>query len=247
MSPIQSWVNEKFPNSKITTLEELTKKISGVSKVRVGINRTVNSYYEITLNEINDEGLVVLNDSIKKKESANESAINTQNLQVGDLIFPKTFAKYKSIKIGRIDKKYDDYVVANNSMIRISFPNTKIELLPKFIQYYLQHSVVQDYLYSVSRSDRRQIQINDLKFLPVPELTESELLNIIKKIDHNQTSVKIANTILEKINKLLELQNDLQNDSIFLQNTDSTNCDFKIIDKQIDECLKELLLKKLDY
>jgi len=247
MSSIKSWINKKFPNSKIIILGELTEKISGVSKVRVGKNRTINSYYEITLNEINNEGLIVLNDGIKKTEPANESAINTQNLQVGDLIFPKTFTKYKSIKIGRIDKKYDDYVIANNSMIRISFPNTKIKLLPKFIQYYLQHSVVQDYLYSVSRSDRRQIQINDLKFLPVPELTEYELLNIIKKIDHNQASVKIANIILEKMNKLLELQNDLQNDSIFLQNTDSANCDFKIIDKQVNECLKELLLKKLDY
>ena len=249
MSSVKSWIKEKYQNSKITTMQEMTKKIAGVSKVRVGKNRTINSYYEITLNEINEEGLIVPHNDIKKVDPANESAIITQKLHSGDLVFPRVFTKYKSFRIGRMEKTPTDYVVANNSMIKISFDDNQNNLLPKFIQYYLQHPMIYNYLYSLCSGSggREQISINDLKSLPVPVLTDDELSDIVSSIDFNIELQKQANLILEKANKLYELQDSIKVNSIFTQNKDTNNCDFKQIDLAMDKCLKELLLKELEY
>lgn len=160
MPDLHKRIKKQFPDVDIVKLKDLTKKIAVVSKVRIGDEkkRDVFDYYEVTLSDINEYGIIIINTTKDKPAPANKRALSSQRLHKNDLL-----VSYRGIyiKVGRIDREYDIPVVSNNSVIRIEFNNdndTDQEELSMFVQAYLQLPFIKEYI-----ANRPQENTNDTK------------------------------------------------------------------------------------
>lgn len=133
---------KEFKDTKIVKLKDITKKIAIVSKVRVTKKREWTNYDEISLNYIDDYGVVYIPDGFMNQGPASLTAINAQALHYGDLVLNQRTAK---MKVGFIGKNYKKVIVGNNSMIRVQFNNDSIDTA-RFVQLYLQLPYVLEYL-----------------------------------------------------------------------------------------------------
>ncbi|MCD6433866.1 MAG: hypothetical protein J7L21_07475 [Sulfurimonas sp.] len=135
-------LEKEFKDTKIVKLKDITKKIAIVSKVRVTKRRECTNYDEISLNHIDDYGVVYIPDGFVNQGPASLTAINAQALHYGDLVLNQRTAK---MKVGFIGKNYKKVIVGNNSMIRVQFYNDSIDTA-RFVQLYLQLPYVLEYL-----------------------------------------------------------------------------------------------------
>ena len=133
---------KEFKSTKIVKLKDITKKIAIVSKVRVTKKRECTNYDEISLNHIDEYGVVYIPDGFINQGPASLTAINAQALHYGDLVLNQRTAK---MKVGFIGKSYKRVIVGNNSMIRVQFNNDSIDTA-RFVQLYLQLPYVLEYL-----------------------------------------------------------------------------------------------------
>lgn len=181
-----SRLTQDFGSAKVVTLADITRKIAIISKVRVTKNRTFKEYDEISLNNIDEYGVVYIIADAKEQDGASPTAIKTQSLKYGDLVLNQRTSK---MKVGFIDKaqKYKQAIVGNNSMIRVEFEDGQIDTA-RYVQLYLQLPYVLEYLNTLivcskgdgkgndNKSNRQILSSTQLQALPIPKYVESKQL-----------------------------------------------------------------------
>ena len=164
---LQDRLKKEFNGCEIVKLEDITKKISIISKVRVSKVRDFTDYDEISLYNIDEYGTVYIPDDAKEQEPANFEAVRKQALEYGDVVINQRAAK---MKVGFIGREYKRAIVGNNSMIRIQFNNDCIDTA-RFVQLYLQLPYVLEYLNeesNISVTNRAINKLNKYKFSKQP-------------------------------------------------------------------------------
>ena len=156
----------------LTTLGEWAEKISGVSKVRAGKNCTEDNYTEISINDIKEDGSIVLPKD-KKFEKANKKALESQRLHESDLIFG---FRSKIGKIGLVSEEYGIPVVGNHGMMRIVFNlEHKLGGTSPYVRSYLYQPLIRSYLNSmmIKKNGTNVLEPETLKTLPIPTFIDT--------------------------------------------------------------------------
>ena len=236
---LEEILQKEFPHRDIIKLKDLTSKIAGISKVRYGNNCTNSNYDEISLNYVDEDGYIYINE--KESPPANETALKNQELHQGDLII---LHRGKIGKMGIIGEDYKRRVVGNNSMIRIQFNDNRRNNTPFFVMQYLQLSYVKDYIndYIPSSSSIKRKILNPtvLEMLPIPIFKENEFN--FKRFIIQKKQLKINIILMKnKLDSLLEKQ-DLLNERNFNQAINNTEISLDIIDKDAEKLDKIRLL-----
>lgn len=234
MNPLEKILSEKFPKSKIVTLEYVTSKISMVSNVRVGKKdrRTFADYDEISLNNIDKNGFIYVNDKAKIQELASEGVIKGQSLNYGDILMVQ---RGKTGKIAMVNKKkfYKKTIVGNNSMLRLQFSEKQIEAsFHHLVFYYLQLPFVKEYIEvyipSSSSYDRKVLNSVVLSEIAIP-LIEYEKDIFLNLLSTRKNILLQADEAKNNIERLLlqyeEIHNNILND-VF--NCNTNECDDKL-------------------
>ena len=178
LEDLKEKLKEKFPNTPIVKLKDLTKKIAVISKVRRGKeeNRTFFDYAEISLLYKNRLDYFYIPESYTGHPLANPTSIRRQALNYHDLIISKR-SQYH-FNMGLIDKTYDPFktIVGNNGMIRVEFDADRKEDTPVYVMQYLKLPFIQKFIYKQSTpaesSTNNGISIETLQNLPIPAFEE---------------------------------------------------------------------------
>jgi len=204
---LKAKLKKEFIGIEIVKLKDLAKKIAVISKVRVGKERSVLDYHEVTLADVNKYGIITVDSTKEKPAPANGSAIASQALHKNDLL-----VSYRGvdIKIGRIDKEYKKPIVSNNSAIRIQFDYESEEEVSIFVQMYLQLPYVKEYIAKrpqSSENNRKILSPLFLSNLPIP-LFYSRNYDF-KDLINNR--LKILNSAKDMLHEMQQLVKKLEN------------------------------------
>jgi len=241
---LKAKLEKEFVGIEIVKLEDLAKKIAVISKVRVGKERSVLDYYEVTLADVNEYGIITVDSTKEKPAPANKSAIASQALHKNDLL-----VSYRGIdiKVGRIDKEYEKPIVSNNSAIRIQFDyedKEEEEEVSIFVQMYLQLPYVKEYIASrpqSSKNDRKILSPLFLSNLPIP-LFHSRNYDFKDLIINRLEILNSAKDMIDEMKELKEKLENHKNDTLSLYlNSSKLNTDVKAQDMKV---LKSLLVTK---
>lgn len=207
MFDLKAKLKKEFIGIEIVKLKDLAKKIAVISKVRVGKERSVLDYHEVTLADVNKYGIITVDSTKEKPAPANGSAIASQALHKNDLL-----VSYRGvdIKIGRIDKEYKKPIVSNNSAIRIQFDYESEEEVSIFVQMYLQLPYVKEYIAKrpqSSENNRKILSPLFLSNLPIP-LFYSRNYDF-KDLINNR--LKILNSAKDMLHEMQQLVKKLEN------------------------------------
>ena len=216
ISKLKEIITKNFLNTKIVTLGDLTKSISKVSNVRVR-DCTVEDYYELGVDAINDEGVLTIPKNPKRYSPANESAIVSQRLQKGDLIFGY---RGKMGKVGLIADEFTTPVVTNNGMIRITFEDDRVEDTPLYIQTYLKSNLIRTYLNSMleDRNGKSVLNVQTVATLPIPYFEDMAGISKFSTLVNRRKRMTLeARAIIEEAQKVLQLHEEMESESIMLQ------------------------------
>jgi len=214
MNKLEEILQEKFPGTQIVKLKDYTTKIAGISKVRYGDNCTQINYCEISLNYVDEYGVIYIPDDYKEPSPANHTALINQTLNESDLII---LHRGKIGKMGIIGRNYDKRLVGNNSMIRIQFHNNYKKDTPWFVMQYLKLSYVQEYIHTYIPSSgsisRKILNPEVLSNLPIPLFKECG--GRYKKMLLNKKALRIkAKSLSEKLNSLSALYSQSEDESV---------------------------------
>ena len=215
MFDLKAKLEKEFIGVEIVKLEDLAKKIAVISKVRVGKERNVLDYHEVTLADVNEYGIITVDSTKEKPAPANRSAITSQALHKNDLL-----VSYRGvdIKIGRIDKEYKEPIVSNNSAIRIQFDyedKDEEEEISMFVQAYLQLPYVKEYIAKRPQSSENNRKILSPLFLsnmPIP-LFHSRNYDFKELVNNRLKAVNIVKELLEEMQELKVRLENHKNDS----------------------------------
>lgn len=208
MFDLQEKLQEEFSDVEIVTLKDLTKKIAVISKVRVGKERSVTDYHEVTLTDVNAYGIIEVDLSKGTPAPANSSAITSQRLHKNDLLVSY---RGKDIKVARIDREYKVPVVSNNSAMRIQFDcedKEETEEVSLFVQIYLQLPYVKEYIDSreqTPNTNRKLLSPTFLADLPIPlfESRDYDFKDFINtRLEMLITAKKMMQEVHNLVNKL---------------------------------------------
>jgi hypothetical protein len=230
---LRAKLQKEFAGIEIVTLKDMVEKIAVVSKVRVGKERSVIDYDEVTFSDIDKNGIIQINTQRQKPAPANSSAIASQRLHKNDLI-----VSYRGvdIQVGRIDREYERPVVTNNSAIRIQFAyedETEEEEVSLFVQTYLQLPYVQAYLAQRPQSreyTRKILSPLFLAELPVP-LFRSRHYDLKELLYKRLFLVNRADELSKRMHHLLEVLQEHKDSSLYTS--------FKSVEKIRDEKRKD--------
>jgi hypothetical protein len=197
---LKQMIIKEFGSVEIVKLKDLAKKISIISKVRIGKNRDFSDYDEISLNNIDPYGVIYISPNSKQQQPANRHTINSQKLQYGDLVLNQRASK---LKVGLVGNNYKRVIVGNNSMIRIRFDDNQIDTA-RFVQLYLQLPFIQEHLNSLptctQNNTRRILNSTQIGELPIPNYIEEQQLVSLQELLHPKM-------------RMLEQLQDIQNNS----------------------------------
>jgi len=215
---LKAKLEKEFIGVTIVTLKDLANKIAVISKVRVGKERSVIDYHEVTLADVNEYGIITVDSTKEKPAPANSSAIASQALHENDLL-----VSYRGvdIKVARIDKEYKNPIVSNNSAIRIQFnyeDKDEEEEVSIFVQMYLQLPYVREYIASrpqSSENNRKILSPLFLSKLPIP-LFYSRNYDFKELVDSRLKAVNFTKELLEEIQELKEKLEKHKNASLSL-------------------------------
>ncbi|MFK5937985.1 MAG: hypothetical protein QM497_06250 [Sulfurimonas sp.] len=244
MFDLKAKLEKEFIDVEIVKLEDLAKKIAVISKVRVGKERSVLDYHEVTLADVNEYGIITVDSTKEKPAPANSSAIASQVLHKNDLL-----VSYRGvdIKVGRIDKEYKKPIVSNNSAIRIQFDyedKDEEEEISMFVQAYLQLPYVKEYIAKrpqSSENNRKILSPLFLSKLPIP-LFHSRNYDFKELVNNRLKAVNIAKELLKEMQELKEKLENHKNDSLSLYlNSSKLNPEVKDQDMRV---LKSLYVAK---
>ena len=244
MFDLKAKLEKEFIDVEIVKLEDLAKKIAVISKVRVGKERNVLDYHEVTLADVNEYGIITVDSTKEKPAPANRSAITSQALHKNDLL-----VSYRGvdIKIGRIDKEYKEPIVSNNSAIRIQFDyedKDEEEEISMFVQAYLQLPYVKEYIAKRPQSSENNRKILSPLFLsnmPIP-LFHSRNYDFKELVNNRLKAVNIVKELLAEMQELKVRLENHKNDSLSLYlNNSKLNQEVKDQDMKV---LKSLYVAK---
>ena len=242
MFDLQEKLQEEFSDVEIVTLKDLTKKIAVISKVRIGNERGVTDYHEVTLTDVNAYGIIEVDLSKGTPAPANSSAIASQRLHKNDLL-----VSYRGmdIKVGRIDREYKVPVVSNNSAIRIQFDYedaVEEEEVSIFVQIYLQLPYVKEYIDSREQTpdnNRKLLSPTFLADLPIP-LFESRDYDFKDFITTRLQMLVSAQELMDKMQHLLKKVDNYKDEGVSLYLSDQNfSSNIALKDKE--------LLEELNY
>ena len=210
-------LEQEFPLDKLVTLQEMVERVSKVSNVRVRADRTVEDYYELGIDDVNEEGVLVVPDNPKKFKPANASAIESQRLHRGDLIFGY---RGKMGKVGLIDDEFNIPVVTNNGMIRIRFSDDRRDETPRYIQTYLESPLIRTFLDSMleDRNGVKMLSVETIEALPIPYFGEMLGITKFSTLVNRRKSITLAvRAVIEEAELLLSKRKAFESESISLQ------------------------------
>lgn len=240
-SKLKDIITKSFPNTKIVTLGDLTKSIAKVSNVRVR-DCTVEHYYELGVDAINDEGILKIPSNPKKYSAANESAIASQRLHKGDLIFGY---RGKMGKIGLVADEFDIPVVTNNGMIRITFEDDKLEDTPLYVQTYLKSNLIKTYLNSMleeKSGGKNVLNVKTVATLPIPYFEEFAGITKFSTLVNRRKKMTLETTfIIKEAQNILHLCENMESESILLQELSAEELEpINRGDYRIQDALKQI-------
>ncbi len=209
-------LEQEFPKDKLVRLGEMTESISKVSNVRVR-DRKVEEYYELGIDDINDEGVLTVPQNPKKFAPANESAIKSQRLHRGDLIFGY---RGKMGRVGLINDEFEVPVVTNNGMIRIRFPEERRDETPRYVQTYLESPLIQSFLNNMleDRGKVKVLSVGMIEALPIPNFQEmGGVAQFTTLIDRRRQATLSVSKIIDEAKILLKKRKELESEAISLQ------------------------------
>lgn len=210
-------LEQEFPLNKLVTLQEMVERVSKVSNVRVRADRTVEDYYELGIDNVNEEGVLVVPDNPKKFKPANASAIESQRLHRGDLIFGY---RGKMGKVGLIDDEFNIPVVTNNGMIRIRFSDDRRDETPRYIQTYLESPLIRTFLDSMleDRNGVKMLSVETIEALPIPYFEEMAGITKFSTIINRRKSITLAvKKVIDEAESLLKKRKAFESEAISLQ------------------------------
>ncbi len=210
-------LEQDFPPDKLVTLREMVQRVSKVSNVRVRADRTVEDYYELGINDVNEEGLLVVPDDPRMLKPANASAVESQRLHRGDLIFGY---RGKMGKVGLIDDEFDVPVVTNNGMIRIRFTEERTDETPRYIQTYLESPLIRTFLDSMleDRNGVKVFSVETIEALPIPNFEEMAGITKFSTLINRRKSITLAvKNVIEEAESLLQKRKVFESEAISLQ------------------------------
>jgi len=206
-------IQEYMPDTKIVTLADLTHSISKVANVRVR-NKTISKYHELGIENINEEGILSIPKEPKVYAAANESAIKSQSLHAGDIIFGY---RGKVGKIGLVNNEFSIPVVTNSGMMRITFNKNRTEETPQYVQIYLQSNLIRTYL-NTTLDENNKLSVETLKQLPIPYFEEMSGVSKFSTLFGRRRAMSIeARKIVEEAVSLLKKIEDMESETISLQ------------------------------
>jgi hypothetical protein len=215
-SALERILEQEFPKSKQVSLRDMVASVSKVSNVRVR-TRTVEEYYELGIDDVNEAGVLVVPEQPKKFAPANASAIESQRLHRGDLIFGY---RGKMGKVGLVDDEFDVPVVTNNGMIRIRFPEDRREDTPRYVQTYLETPLIRTFLDSMLE-DRNGVKVLDVKTiesLPIPYFDEmAGVAKFSTLINRRKSITQAVKKVIEEAEVLLHKRKAFESEAISLQ------------------------------
>ena len=177
--------------TNIVTLGDWIQKIGVLLKVNVRVCED-RDYDEISINDIDDDGTV----NIKSTEvkPANTSAIQRQRLHEGDLLFGH---RGKMGKVGVLKEEHYRPLVGNHGMMRISFKEERSIETSKYVQDYLQSTLISSYI--TAMMPNKQITAELIRSLPIPDFDEMEGMSKFSTIKNKRHKLEIqAKQIWEK-------------------------------------------------
>lgn len=213
---LEKILEQEFPKEKLVRLSEMIASVSKVSNVRVR-TRTVEEYHELGIDDVNDEGVLTIPDEPKKFAPANESAIESQSLHRGDLIFGY---RGKMGRVGLIDDEFDVPVVTNNGMIRIRFTEERTEETPRYIQTYLESPLIRTFLDSMleDRNGVKVLSVETIEALPIPYFEEMVGITKFSTLINRRKSITLAvKEVIDEAEVLLQKRKAFESESISLQ------------------------------
>jgi len=164
-------LKREFPDTGIINLENITKKISVITKVRSGKKLNANNYDEVTLSALDTHGVLIPHKRGEEfKTLASQTSINSQSLNAGDILI--SYRGVKHYSVGRVGTEYERTIVGNNGAIRIQFNDDQDIDVSVMVHAYLELEYVQDYLKATSNSteySRQLLSPDTLLQLPIPE------------------------------------------------------------------------------
>ena len=214
---LRSILEQEFPPEKIVTLQEMTERISKVSNVRVRSAREIEDYYELGVDDINEEGILTIPDNPKKVAPANASAIASQRLHRGDLIFGY---RGKMGKVGLVDDEFDVPVVTNNGMMRIRFSEDRKEETPRYVQTYLESPLIRTFLDNMleDRKGVKVLSVETIEALPIPYFEEMVGITKFSTLVNRRKSITLAvRKVIEEAELLLVKRKAFESEAISLQ------------------------------
>jgi len=153
----------------------------------------------------------------KKFAPANASAIESQRLHRGDLIFGY---RGKMGKVGLVDDEFDVPVVTNNGMIRIRFPEDRREDTPHYVKTYLETPLINTFLDSMleDRNGVKMLSIETIESLPIPYFEEMVGATKFSTLINRRKSITQAvKKIIEDAQVLLKKRKAFESEAISLQ------------------------------
>ncbi len=194
-------LQERFPDAKITSLNNLTEKITTISNVRTGDEdkRNFYNYVEISLENIDDDGFIVIKDDTTALLPANRSSVYKQALEYGDLLLPIRGEFNKIAMINDYHHYNRRFIIGNNSMLRIRFSKDQIKNnLHKYVKEYLSLPFVMKYINTfIKKNNKRHrprylLNPDILRYLPIVVPSESNSFTdaIFEKIKSSKKKIR---------------------------------------------------------
>ncbi len=209
-------LEQEFPKEKLVSLREMVASVSKVSNVRVR-TRTVEEYHELGIDDVNDEGVLTIPDEPKKFAPANESAVESQSLHRGDLIFGY---RGKMGRVGLVNEEFDLPIVTNNGMIRIRFSDDRLDETPSYIQTYLESPLIRTFLDSMleDRKGVKVLSVETIESLPIPYFEEMAGITKFSTIINRRKSITLAvKNVIAEAESLLQKRKAFESEAISLQ------------------------------
>ena len=214
---LRSILEQEFSPDKIVTLQEIIERVSKVSNVRVRTVREIEDYYELGVDDVNEEGVLVVPSNPKKFTPANASAVESQRLHRGDLIFGY---RGKMGRVGLVNEEFNTPIVTNNGMIRIRFPDDRLDETPSYVQTYLESPLIRTFLDSMleDRKGVKVLSVETIESLPIPYFEEMAGITKFSTIINRRKSITLAvKKVIVEAESLLQKRKAFESEAISLQ------------------------------
>ncbi len=230
---LEKMLAEQYNIDRIVSLRDIASKISRISKVHVR-ECSITDYDEVSLSGMGEDGIVKIVDTPDKKP-ANASALESQRLHRGDLVF--TY-RGKISRIGRVDHEHHRPLIGNHGMMKITFSDDNREDMSKYVQAYLQTNLIKTFLATVM--ENRQITPELIGSLPIPYFEPMEGMSPFTTIHDKRRKAR------KMLENALELAKSREEESLLLIGKPTK--ELSIINAEDNAILEEIesFVRKLD-